>query len=220
MKRIISLACLALAAGQAFAGVSVITNRASFVATDDLNYTGSEFSAVANGTVYSTTGTPFNVKATSTGSMFRYDSASGWQGNFLPGEHLLYTTGDSITLTGTKTCIDMGAQIQSTLYGPFNARIEAYDGLDNWLGTFNLAGLSAGANNGSGTSDGSAIFIGIHSDAGDIHKVVFSVTSNEDAGFAINHVSYNCCSPVPEPASMSALGLGALALLRKKSKKA
>ncbi|MBS1709472.1 MAG: PEP-CTERM sorting domain-containing protein [Armatimonadetes bacterium] len=221
MKKILTIASLAFAATHAFAAVSLITSRGSYTATDDLDFNGAELSSVASGHVYSTTGTPFNVKVSSDSSMMRYDQSSVWGGNFTPGDHLLSTydlftggKGSYIEFTGTKTCIDVGAQVQTNQFGSFTAMVEAWDGLDNYLGSVTESGVSAPS------GDGSAIFIGVHSSAGDIHKVRFSMLSNDGAGFAVNHLSYNCCAPVPEPASMSALGLGALALLRKKSKKA
>ena len=216
MKRTLIIAAFAAVACNAFAGVTVLTSRPA--GTDDLNWAqlGNDGDAVADGSIANTVGTPFKVKVTSDDDMVRYDQSGIWSGNFTPGDNLLFTYGSTLQLLGEKTCIDMGANIQANWYGEFVARITAYDGLDNVLGSFTVSGVASDA------ADGSAPFLGVHSDSGDIHRVVYSLDSavNGNTEFAINNVTYNCCAPVPEPASMSILGLGAAALLRRKAKKA
>lgn len=225
MKRTLPVALMALIACHAFAGVNLITSRSSFTATDDLDWStaGGELANVSSGTVVSTTGTPFQVKVTSDAGMTRYDEDSVWLGNFLPGEHLLANIdsntgaiGSYMEVTGAKTCSDIGAQVQANFYGPFTAYVSAYNGLGQLIFSGSEAGVSNGVVDGSGSANGSAIFIGVHSDAGDIHSLDFSVVDQFGGNeFGMDHVSYRCCGAVPEPASMSVLALGALGLLRR-----
>ena len=220
MKRIVTIAALAALTCHAFAGVNVLTSRPA--GADDLDWAqlGPAGTVSPSGTIVTTTGSPFQVKVSSDRDLTRYTQSGGWAGNFAAGDELItnvdYTNGSGsyIELLGMKTCIDMGANIQSDYYGDYVARISAYDGLDNLLGSFTVSGTS------NSNGDGSAVFLGVHSDIGDIHRVVYSLDSANGPGFALNHVTYNCCAPVPEPASMTILGLGAAALLRRKGKKA
>lgn len=220
MKKLLTIAGLAILASQSFATLTQLTSRAQITETDYIEWSdkGPAYTALSNPFVISTHGTPFDVLVKGPGSMqVRTQSGGGWAGNFNPGENVLYSMDSGpITLTGAKTCNDVGMNIQADFYGAYTAVIEAYNGLDQLLGSFSVNGVSTSA------ADGSAPFIGVRSDAGDIHMVKLYVTRTDGlpTTLAIDRVSYSCCSPVPEPATMSALGLGALALLRKKAKKA
>jgi len=209
MKRLITLACLALVASQAFAGITLITNRADIDATDDVRWEdkGPVGTFLGSSFLIDSHGTPFTLLVQGD-SMTRYDMGNGWATGFDPGEPLLYNQG-RLSITGAKTCSDIGMDIDSDPFGVFTAHMAAYDGLGSFLGSVSVNGVS-----GSG---GVTPFIGVHSDISNIHTVVLWVTQNDQSvAFAVDHASYRCCEAVPEPASMALLGLGAAALLRRK----
>lgn len=209
MKKLITLACLALVASQAFAGITLITNRADFVATDDVRWEdkGPEGTFLGSSFLIDSHGTPFTLLVEGE-NMTRYDMGSGWATGFDAGEPLLYNQG-RLSITGAKTCSDIGMDIDSNPFGAFTAHMAAFDGLGSFLGSVSVNGVSG--------SDGVTPFIGVHSDISNIHKVVLWVTQNDKVvDFAVDHASYRCCEAVPEPASMAILGLGAAALLRRK----
>jgi len=216
MKKILTFALLAVCASQAFAGVSLLTSRAQITETDYIEWSdlGPSGTVMGSPFIINTHGTPFPALVNGVPSFERRDQGFGWAGNFTPGDALLWTRDNpgALYLTGAKTCNDIGFNIQRDSYGAFTGKIAAFDGLDALLGVLSFNG------NSNGNDDGSALFVGVHSDAGDIHKL--GVWMDDESDFAINRVSISCCTAVPEPASMSALGLGALALLRKKAKKA
>ncbi|MBS1709470.1 MAG: PEP-CTERM sorting domain-containing protein [Armatimonadetes bacterium] len=216
MKKLISLACLALVASQSFGALSLLTSRAQITETDYVEWgdLGAEGVFPTNPFLVSTHGTPFMVKGQNGSGLFwRVDQGSFWPGNMPSGSNLLYS-GDALSLTGAKTCNAFGVDIQANNIGEFKATIEAFDGLGDSMGSFDVWGDSE-------FLSGTATFLGIRDTEGAIHRVKISVVgASGGSDFAIDRVSYECCLPVPEPASMTALGLGALALLRKKSKKA
>ena len=146
-------------------------------------------------TVFQTTGAPLQVRR----------QGVDWQGNFAPGDHLLYNSvagsgsGGAITLNlGAAGLTAGGVQIQPLASGQFNAHIEAFDVNNSLLAAFDEIGNSnANANN-------SAIFLGIGSNVGaTIHKLRIS-TNNPN--FAINQLSISPV-PVPEPGTLSLLGI-------------
>ncbi len=215
MKKILLVSCLAVVASNVFASVTLLTSRAQITETDYIDWSdlGATFTPVADPTVVVTHGTPFNIGVDAgSATLERRDGDNGWLTGYATNDPLLYVQQPAeLYLTGAKTCLSVGAVVDGDHFGNFTAYMEAWDGVGTYLG-------SVSVNGHSGDAGPTAPFIGIHSDAGDIHKVGIYVV-NEEFGqdsFALNRVSYNCCGPVPEPASMSVLALGALGLLRKK----
>lgn len=137
----------------------------------------------------------------------RRDQNTGWNGNFAPGDKLLWTqdTVGPMELSFDAPVMGAGAQIQRDLFGAFRAKIEAFDAGNVSLGSFTVPGDS------NPNADNSAIFLGVLSDALDIAKIVYSVDGTTQ-DFAINRLDI-VVQQVPEPASASLVILGLLALI-------
>jgi len=141
--------------------------------------------------------------ASSGGDMERLDQGFGWNGNFAPGDKLLWNRGNSadisITFPTSIYGLGGGAQLQDNYFGIFSGTISVYDDADNLLSSAFIVGNSTPA------GDNSAVFAGILSTAPDIHKITFSGLGD----FAINQLAL-ATTPIPEASSFVA---GALLLL-------
>lgn len=140
----------------------------------------------------------------------RVDQGTSWDGNFNPGDPLIWTNGSwgPIIMDFESAISGAGARIQAAFSGPYTARISAYDGT-TLLGAYELSGIS----NTTGSGDGSAVFIGILSDSTNISRIVFAVPYLQDfpnltENFAVGNVLVQEPSSVPEPASFGFGGLG------------
>ncbi len=213
-------------ARRADASAILVTTRAGMLANDFIDWGsfGAAFTIPANPSTGTTNlGVGFSVSQTLSGPFERLDEGNGWLGNFAPGDHLLVpqevgsTSANAITLDFNSLVFGGGAQIQADFRGAFTARITALDGLGNPIASF----IEAGTADASG--DNSAIFIGILSDTANIDKLVFSLDSaalGTVGDFAINRVSLSD-GPVaiPEPATLSFLGLGLAGLVARRGKR-
>jgi hypothetical protein len=145
-----------------------------------------------------------------------------WFGNFTVGNNVLYTgdpnnpfaAASSFTMNFNTAVAGLGLQITSNFYGAFTAKLEVFNGASS-LGVFNVAGVM------DGNEDGTAPFLGALSDAVNINRAVFTLTSNTGAGFGVNRLltrdTPSGGTPVPEPATLGLVSLGALgAALRRR----
>jgi hypothetical protein len=204
--------------GPALAGTFLITDRAAVNASDSVDWgkLGSAFTVVPNPFAITSTGGNTLTVSQLTGPFERRDQgfpSGGWNGNFAPGDHLLWTRGNlgssgPITLDfGSLGIFAAGAQIQPNMAdgSGFTARITALDASGNVLGTFTETGVSNNA------ADNSAIFIGIGSDSTAISKLEFSLDAATSplGDFAINQLAF----AVPEPSSLALFAAGTLGLL-------
>jgi hypothetical protein len=136
---------------------------------------------------------------------------NNWRGNFPAGMGLIYNgfvfgsvPGVGIVTTFSSGISGVGAYIQATAFGPFNATITLLDKNNNALGSFTANGLS---DNNVGT----ALFIGASSPTGGVYAALFDVTDvNGTEDFAIGTVNFN--STTPEPSSLLLFGSSALGL--------
>jgi hypothetical protein len=144
------------------------------------------FQATASGGFHFTV-----LKNNSPTNYIRADEGNGFVGDFLPNDHLLYST--SLTAFDFKfgTPVQaVGAQLQIDRAGSWTPFLAVY-GTDGKSHTFVL---SADVNNQS--ADGSAPFVGIASDGVNISEVIFD--SAFGGNTAINELSIS----VPEPSSL------------------
>ena len=136
-------------------------------------------------------------------------------GNFAVGDNVLYT-GNAGNPLGASNAFEMsfatavagvGVQITSNFYGNFTAQLEVFNGATS-LGVFNVAGVM------DGNEDDTSPFLGALSNALDINRAVFTLTSNTGAGLAVNTLvttdtPFSPNTPIPEPTTMVLVGLGA-----------
>jgi hypothetical protein len=189
-----------------------ITSRGALGANDSIDW-GQLGPAGTIGTIVSNPTTVTSANALSigvsmpAGSFQRFDQGGNWNGNFAPGDKLLYTkiNPGPLTLSFLTGISGGGAQIQESVFGAFTAEISAFDVNDVLLGTFSENGVSDSNGNNS------AIFIGLLSSAADIYKLAFDITAfNVRDDFAINLVSLATTpsTAVPEPGTWSVMLLG------------
>jgi hypothetical protein len=187
---------------------SFVWDRVALGATDSIqwNQLGGASTTVAQPFTVGTTGNGWQVQVSkATDGLFeRRDQGSGWNGNFAPGDSLLWTRGTAgpLSLTFAQPVDRVGMQIQKADQSNpiFTATIEAFDASNASLGAFQREGYS------TSSGDNSAIFIGIANSIPNIARIEVSVLWDFD--FAINQVSL-----IPEPPQSAAVTLAALLLL-------
>jgi hypothetical protein len=218
---------------------SLVTSRAALAGTDSVNWgtLGGPATLASNPlTILSTAGQSITVSKPLPGDFETYEQAPSpappqveIQGNFAPGDIVLATNNqigktNPIRLNfGTTPVTAGGAQVESSGYGAFTARIEAFDVKGKSLASFTEAGMATAA------SDSSAIFIGISSSSTSIYQIAISITkapNNDDKAYVeINQFDFRT-SPVaavpataaktsikdPIPLMSSSLNLGQPAL--------
>jgi hypothetical protein len=185
---------------------SLVTSRTALAGTDLLNWSTlgppAPQTVVANPfTILSAGGRSVSVsQPTQLGPFGVFEqtpptTADSWNGNFAPGDMLLYggspnylKKADPYTLNfGTTPVAAGGAQIESNYVGKFTAEVQALDASGNVLTSFTEGG------NATQTADNSAIFIGISSTSANIYQIALSLTrapSNTIGEFAINQFDF------------------------------
>jgi hypothetical protein len=160
--------------------------------------------------ITSNLGDTLTVSMVATGNFERRDQSLGWNGNFAPGDALLWTntsnnSNNPISVFNFDVGVAaVGTQIQANFFGGFVARIEAFDAGNNSLGFFTVNGLSTWA------GDNSAIFLGVRSTTTPIARIAFSLDSASSnlADFAINRLDFDSnLTVIPEPATLAVFGL-------------
>jgi hypothetical protein len=126
----------------------------------------------------------------------RIQTMCGWGGNFASGDVVVWTRSPGqgpLRLLFCESVVGAGVQIQSDFFGPFTARIEAFNG-DTSLGSFTEEG------NSTPSGDNSAIFIGVKDlDGPHITSLVLSLTAafSDPADFAINKMALDTGALAP-----------------------
>jgi hypothetical protein len=168
------------------------------------NY-GPEFSDIPNGsTAVSNSGAlTATINFAGGGDGQRMDQGSGWNGNFNPGEALLWTNSPGqgpITFDFAQRLTGLGTNIQADFLGPFTALLQVFDSNGNLIDSVSRNG------NSNPNGDGSAIFIGLANEVG-IASATFSLTSCacDTTDFAIGSLDV---TSVPEPGSCALLATG------------
>jgi hypothetical protein len=221
-KSAISIAVLSLAIfgfGSSAAkadSVAISTSRSGF--NDTASWSGTCASNLAS--TSSTSSNGVTVTATDATGGIATDiqsppgcSYGGWNGNFAPGDALVYSANDfgtgssgPITLSFSSPVSGIGTQFQSEDFGSFTAVIQLYDG-STLLGTFTENGVS-----GSGGNNSAVFLGGIDSTGANITSAVLSVTNTASGrdDFTVNQVSL---VDAPEPGTISLLAIGLMAAL-------
>lgn len=197
-----------------------VGTRAGINANDSIgwraNY-GASFNNVANPSLGLTAlSTVFQVsgQGANTG-LQRLDEGNGWNGIFNGGDDLLFmnqgTVGNALSIRFAVTQYAVGMRVQENFFGVYDATIAAYDGLGLFLGAFTVQG------NNTGGSTGTAPFLGVESNQPNIGRIdIYSnLVNGGTAGTSVDMVSLRNCA-VPEPGTIAALGLGAIALIRRR----
>ena len=162
-----------------------------------------------NSRAVGTKGISGNLEFQSGGDGAVKQQGTDWNGNFSPGDYLLWTNSPGqgpLILQFDTPLSQIGAQIQADSYGAFTAQIDAYhDG--TLLASFQASGFSN--NNG----DGSAIFLGVDDTQREINMIVYSIVSctSDCNDFAINDISVST-GATPEPGTLALFGSGVLGL--------
>ena len=181
---------------------------------DNFGVAGSE---IPMGSLATSNGSGVNAQVLfNNGDGVRIDQGNTWNGNFSPGDELIWTQDPT---SGNRSTIlsfsfdtplsGLGANIQPNVFFDFTAQVEVFDIDEALIASFSLAGAS---DDGTETS---AIFLGLGNLSG-IRAATFSITacgSCDFQDFAINQLDIIPeGASVPEPTSLLLLSTGLLAL--------
>lgn len=164
---------------------------------------------------YVRTSTPSSITttaiiATGTSNFLIEVEGSFWDGNFSPGDVLLWTSFNSspMALTFSIPIQGIGFQIQRADSGPFTASLTAFGAGNVSFGTVTVNGTSS-----VGGGDNTAPFIGVYSNLADIVSISLAV-NGVSTDFAINQATLlTSLNSIPEPGTFAMSGIGFLALI-------
>jgi hypothetical protein len=170
------------------------------------------FQGTATTTVTSDGGNSIDVE-TDGDDLYAFEEYSNFFGDFGVGEtgigSAYFSGGNTLTLDFTNPVKVVGAQIQADLYGNYTAELRLFDAGLNLIG----GGPFMISSELTGEGDDSNPFLGAESDIANISRAVFAIISHDalpegggDAGVFIGEVQID--RGVPEPVSLSLLGLG------------
>jgi len=198
------------------AQLTLITSRNGTGANDSVDWgtKGPSGTTLTNPfTVSSLLGYGLTVSQASGNPIIYSNSVAG--GNFGASDLELWTqAGGPLTIIFPNAVSAAGAQIQANYYGSFVARLTAYDGNNNLLGSVTEDGTS-------NSNIGTAIFLGGSVSTNDISKIVFSLDSAPPGGnvgdFGINQLSMREAGvPEADTFSIAMIGLAGSAFLRRR----
>ena len=191
------------------AGAALVTNKAlisgDFISWAQLGPTLTNVTSPA--TVVSNSTSITATVTNETDNFQRRNQGSGWNGNFSPGDALLWTnnTPGPMDIFFATPVAGAGAQLQADIFGSFTATINVFNTSFNLVQSYTVPGVSSSA------GDGSAIFLGVLDPTADISEISYSVVGGGTSDFAINQLNLNLNgggNPVPEPGTMLLMGLG------------
>jgi hypothetical protein len=236
MKLRLSFAAAALAAAAVSFAQAHATNTPGDLAANDMIDWGQfgQGATLASGTHgFTNNGIGFTYYSTNAytgasdgGTAAVLQEGTTWNGIFNPGDTVLYqqssfTNNFSVlTIIFDQAVAGAGAYVQSNAFGNFTVYGSFYDAA--YPGGTNLDfGFASGNNTGGST--GTAPFLGVISTQNDVVGLYYAAAMDDnvtdDAGMGMGNVLVRD-NAVPEPASMAALGMGALALIRRRRKTA
>jgi hypothetical protein len=194
----------------ASASAQVTAINSPFTGTDSISWSqfGGTFTNVANPASGTTAlGGAFTVSNANGQGQIR-QQGNGWNGDFPDNDILFWNQGQGPTTISIPSASEVGAYVQSDVFGVSNIELSAYNG-STLLGTVTLT-------QDSEPNANHPTFLGLSSTSA-ITSVVWTADSGND--MAIDTVQFNA---VPEPMPMAALGLGVLGLglARRRSKRA
>jgi hypothetical protein len=152
-----------------------------------------------------------SATVTSNGTdLYSLIEGTNWLGGFNiddAGIAVTFGDGDTLTIDLVNAVSQVGAFVQSDVFGDFTIEMRLFDDGLNLIGggPFTVSGANLG------TQDGSNPFLGAVSDSPNISRIVFALTVSDageggKGGIGIGQLELG--PAVPEPVSLSLLGLG------------